>query len=444
MRVRKSKKLGRASAFLAFALVSAIPQPGSAADGAAHARVLASCEPGWPQFRGPRRDGICDERGLLSAWPEAGLKLLWSVTNIARGYSSPVIANGRFFITGDADEELHIFAFDLDGRSLWRATNGLGWKEPYPGARSSVTYSGGRIYHQNAHGRLACYDAATGGEIWASRLLEQFGGKEIMWGLSECVLVNGDNVYATVGGSEALLVALDKSTGQLRWKSQPLLESEGGGAPERASYASPILVEFGGRQLLIGCSLRHLVCLDAQDGKLQWTRPMPTTHSVLALMPVLVGDAVFVTAPHGQGGALFELKSPAEPDGPVGAKELWRTRLDSLQGCVVHLDGKLFGSYYSRGKGWAAVDASNGRVLYERPEFAKGSVLAAEDRLYVLCEDGWMLLLQPGQNHFEVRGRFRLAEAKARDAWAHPVIHQARLYLRYHETLSCYDIKARR
>jgi len=418
--------------------VGVSPQAGVAASAAVQARLVASGEPGWPQFRGPRRDGICDERGLLPAWPDTGLKLLWSVTNIARGYSSPVIANGSLFITGDADQELHIFAFDLEGHSLWRATNGLGWKDPYPGARSSVTYSGGRIYHQNAHGRLACYNAATGGEIWASRLLEPYGGKEIMWGLSECVLINGNNVYATVGGSEALVVALDKSTGRLQWKSPPLLESEGAG------YASPILVEFAGRQLLIGCSSRHLVCLDGQDGKLQWTQPMPTTHSVLALMPVWLGNAVFVTAPHGQGGALFELMSPAAPEGLVGVKELWRTRLDSLQGGVVHLDGKLFGSYYSSNKGWAAVDASNGQVLYEKPEFTKGAVLAAEDRLYVLCEDGWVVLLQPGWDHFEVRGRFRLAEARARDAWAHPVIHQARLYLRYHETLSCFDIKARR
>jgi outer membrane protein assembly factor BamB len=255
-------------------------------------------------------------------------------------------------------------------------------------------------------------------------------------------MVQDNEVYATVGGKDALVVALDKLTGNLRWKTEPLLGSEPGRAPESASYTSPILVEFGGRKLLIGCSLRHLFCLDAKDGKLQWTLPMPTTHSVLALMPVLVGNAVFVTAPHGQGGALFELQPPPAPDGLVGAKELWRTRLDSLQGCAVHLDGKIFGSYYSRGKGWAALDAATGNLLYETLDFAKGSVLAADGRLYVLCEDGWMLLLQPGQTEFQVRGRFRLADAKPRDAWAHPVIHNARLYLRYHETLFCYDIKA--
>jgi hypothetical protein len=124
-------------------------------------------------------------------------------------------------------------------------------------------------------------------------------------------------------------------------------------------------------------------------------------------------------------------------------KELWSTRLDSLQGSVIHLDGRIYGSFYPARKGWAALDANTGAVLYDAPDFTKGAVLAAEGRLYALCEDGWMLLLQPGEKSFEVKGRFRLADARERDAWAHPVIHQGRLYLRYHERLFCYDIKAR-
>jgi hypothetical protein len=407
------------------------------------AQLMASPEPDWPQFRGPRRDGICDERGLVASWPESGPKLLWAATNLGWGYSSPILVRDRLFITGDAGDDLHVFGLDLNGARLWTTTNGASWKDPFPGARSSVTYSAGHLYHENAHGRLACYEAASGREVWQVNLLERFGGKELTWGLSECVLVDGDTVYAVAGGTEALVVALDKKTGKLIWGSEPLRPGGGQSAAEPASYASPIVVRFGDRRLWIGCSLRHLVCLDADTGKLQWTRPMPTTHSVLALTPVLVGNGVFVTAPHGEGGALFELIAPGSQDGLVGARELWRTRLDSLQGCVVHLNGKLFGSYYSKGKGLAALDAANGQVLYDNLQFAKGAVLAAEGRLYVLCEDGWMLLLQPGQSGFEVRGRFRLAEAKARDAWAHPVIHRGRLYLRFHGTLFCYDISAR-
>ena len=414
----------------------------TAADMSPPARLIASTDAEWSQFRGPRRDGVCDERGLLSAWPEGGPKPVWSATNLGRGYSSPVIAGGRLFITGDVGDELHVFAMDLQGDPLWHKTNGASWKGPYPGARATVTYSAGRIYHENAHGRLACFDAETGRELWALRLLDRFAGKNTTWGLSESVLVDDRSVYATAGGREALFVALDKATGGLRWKSRPLFDTEGDGGPESASYASPVLVQFGGRRLLIGCSLRHLVCVDADSGEFQWTRRMPTTHSVLAMMPVLVGDAVFMTGPDGKGGRLLRLLPPARPDEAVGVKEVWSTVLDSLQGGVVLVDGRLYGSFYRGPNGWAALDAKTGEVLYNAPDFAKGSVLAADDRLYALCEDGLMLLLQSGEESFHVQGRFRLVEAKVRDAWAHPVIHQGRLYLRYHETLLCYDIKA--
>ena len=407
------------------------------------ARLVAAAEEGWPQFRGPRRDGMCDERGLLSAWPDGGPKLLWSTTNLGRGYSSPVIASGRLFLTGETGDDLHVFALDLSGHLLWRATNGHSWKAEYPGARASVTYRSGNLYHQNAHGRLACLEAKTGRERWAVDLLDRFGGTNITWGLSECVLVDEQAVYATAGGREALLVALDKATGRVRWKSEPLFDTGGEHGLESSGYASPILVEFAGRRLLIGCSLRHLVCADADTGKIQWVQRLPTAYSVLAMMPVLLGEAVYVSAPHGKGGRLFDLLAPAGPDEVVGVKERWSTRLDSLQGGVVYLDGRIYGSFYPARKGWAAVDASTGAVLYDAPDLTKGAVLAADARLYALCEDGWMLLLQPGEKSFEVKGRFRLVDARARDAWAHPVIHQGRLYLRYHERLQCYDIKAR-
>lgn len=424
----------------ALALVScAAPKPQAEAEPKG-ARLIASPEPGWPQFRGPRRDGICDERGLLGEWPENGPRQLWSAGNLGRGFSSPVISGGRLFITGDVDGELRIFALELTGRPLWEGVNGPAWTGHYPGARASVTYSEGRVYLLSAHGRLACWDAATGRELWAEDLLRRFEGENITWALSEGVVVDDRHVYVTAGGREALFVALDKRTGEVRWRSEPLYDSEGERKLENASYASPILVRFAGRRLLIGCSLRHLVCVDADTGEIQWTERFATSYSVLALMPALVGDAVFVTAPHGKGGRLIQLLPPETPGDKIGRRELWSTPFDALQGCVVALDGRIYGAFYQGRKGWAALDAATGQVLYDAPEFVKGAVLAADNRLYALCEDGWMLLLEPQVERFEVRGRFRLADARARDAWAHPVIHDRRLYLRYHDTLYCFEV----
>jgi outer membrane protein assembly factor BamB len=409
---------------------------------ATETRLVRSPEPDWPQFRGPYRDGISSERGLLSTWPEAGPKPVWSIDGIGRGFSSPVIVNDRIYITGDVGNELHVFTLDLGGKKLWQSANGAAWTGDYPGARASVAYRDGRIYHQNAHGRVVCLDAANGKPVWAVDLLATFHGKNITWALSECLLADDRAVYATAGGSDALMVALDLKTGSVLWKSPPLHDREDN-AVESPSYVSPILVQFGGRRLLIGCSLRNLFCLDAADGKLQWTQRFPTSYSVLAMMPVLVDDAIFMTAPHGKGGHLLRLTAPASASTPVGVEEVWSTRLDTCQGGVVHVNGRLFGSYYGPRKGWAALDGKTGDVLYSAPDLIKGSVVHAEDRLYVLSEDGWMHLLEPAASQFVSKGRFQLADANAkRDAWAHPVIHQGRLYLRYHDKFSAFDIRA--
>lgn len=426
---------------LAWGALAGSLAPGQAR--AATAALVASPEPGWPQFRGPRRDGICDEKGLLPEWPEGGPRLLWSTNGLGRGFSSPVVAEGRLYITGDFGEETRVLAFDLSGTPQWSAVNGAAWLNQYPGARASVAYRGGRVYHQNAHGRVACLDAATGRERWAIDLLERFRGENLTWGLSDCLLVDEQVVYAMAGGRDALLVALDRETGAVRWQSEPLFLAEQKDTPDTAGYASMIHVQYAGRRLLVGCSGRHFFCADAATGRLQWTRPRPTAYAVQAMMPVLVGDAVFISAPHGLPGRLYRLVPPTGPGGLVGVAEGWSTKLDTCQGGVVHVAGRLFGSYYPARQGWVALEAATGEVLFEAPDLTKGAVLYADSRLYALCEDGDMLLLHPADRKFEIKGRFRLTPARVRDAWAHPVILDGRLYLRYHDTLYCHDIRAK-
>ena len=403
---------------------------------AATPTLIPSREPDWPQFRGARPDGISDEKGLLQTWPTEGPKLLWSAKNIGHGFSAPIIAKDRLYITGDVANEHHIFAFDLSGKLLWTATNGAAWKDQFPGARASVTYSDGRIYHENAHGIVSAYDAANGKPIWSVDLLKEYNAENITWGLSECLLVDDRAVYATAGGRDALVVALDKKTGAEIWRSPALQDSRG---VNSASYVSPIFIQFGDRRLIIGCALRNLYCVDAADGEVQWTHPMPTAYSVLAMPPALVGDGIFMTAPHGKGGKLFKLLPPKS--GKIGIEEVWTSQLDTCQGGVIVTAGKIIGSYYPGRKGWAAIDTKTGKVLYEQPDYIKGAPLFADNRIYTLNEDGWMRLLEPTATEFKTHGQFRLAQAKS-DAWAHPVIHNARLYLRYHDQLSCYDVKA--
>lgn len=413
---------------------------------AAAVEMVRSTEPGWPQFRGAGRDGISRETGLLQAWPDAGPRLVWSAKGAGKGFSSPTISGGRLIVTGDFGAECWIVAYDLAGKELWRARNGDAWLNQYQGARAAVTVSDGRVYHQNAHGRVVALEAGTGREAWAVNVLERYKGENITWGLSECLLVDEQAVYVTAGGREALMVALDKRTGAELWRSDPLVDAAGKGEVETAAYTPPILVRFAGRRLVIGHSARYLFCLDADTGRLQWTQRRPTPYFVQAVTPTVVGDGIFMAAPLGAPGKLYRLKAPGAADAggeaKVGVEEAWTSKLDTCHGGVVHVGGRLFGSYYPKRGGWAALDAATGALLYENLEMAKGSALWADGRLYALCEDGWMMLLEPTEKEFAVRGKFRLVTAKDRDAWAHPVIWEGRMYLRYHDTVWCYEVAA--
>ena len=427
--------------------IASPPQVSSRGDGA---KLIASPEQGWPQWRGPRRDGICDETALLPAWPEVGPKLLWKTSNLGQGYSAPIVVAGRLYLTGDREDELHLVALDLQGRKLWESQNGRAWKTPYPGARASCTYSEGRLYHMNAHGRVGCFEAATGQEVWAVDMFERFGGKNITWATSENLLVDGPRVIITPGGSQALMAALDKKTGATVWKTEPLRlgaspspaherATEPVGALDSCSYSSPILFQLGDRRHIVNCSLRHTFGVDADTGQLLWTRPFPTRYSVIAATPVLIGDGLFVTAPENdQGGRLYRIQTQGNK---VQIDTVWTTPLDTCHGGQVFVDGALYGSWYRKGKGWAAVDAQTGVTRFLTEELAQGSVLYADGRLYCLGQDGEMALLKPTAAGFEFAGRFRLTPERKSDVWTHPVIHDGRLYLRVHDTLFCYDIR---
>jgi outer membrane protein assembly factor BamB len=282
-------------------------------------------------------------------------------------------------------------------------------------------------------------------------ILERFGGTNIHWGLSECLLVDGHRVIVTPGGSKGLMAALDKRTGQTVWTSEPLRlgdspspaherVAEPFGEVDGASYASPIIFEQERRRMIVSCSSRHAFGVDAETGRLLWTRPLPTRFQVIATTPVRINDAVFVTAPDGQGGSLYRLRSKGRV---VDVESVWRTELDACQGGAVYWNGALYGAMYRRKETWVSLDARTGAVQYRLEGLDKGAVLYADQRLYCVSEDGEIALLNLEAEGFEQMGRFQFVAGRKNDVWAHPVIANGRLYLRYNETLHCYDVKAR-
>lgn len=389
--------------------------------------LVRSTTPGWPQWRGPRRNGVSDESGLLGAWPADGPKLLWTSQDIGRGYSSPIVVNDLVYVTGDVGDDLIITALTTSGELRWRTKNGASWKQPYPGARSACACDGNRLYHMNSHGRLACLDAGDGRELWAVDVLDRFAAENTTWGLSESLLVHGDLVFATPCGGKGLVVALDKRTGETVWASPPI-------AGEQACYASPILVRCGDRMLLANSAAKHVFAVDAETGGLCWKIPQDDPKNTISTTPVLAGGRLIISNISREYGAVFAI-----PFNASRADKGWIRQLGISHGNAICVGDAVFGaSVRGESVGWVEINPLSGanRVRSAAPP---GSLIHADARFYCLTERGTMLLQQRAADGFETVGSFQLAEAK--DAWAHPVICDGRLYLRFAHTLSCRDIR---
>ena len=394
--------------------------------------LITSAEPDWPQWRGPRRDGISDEKDLLPTWPKSGPRLVWKIGNLGHGWSSPIIVRGRLYITGDMGDDLVISAFSLEGKSLWQTKNGRAWTGPKPGARACCAFSDGKLYHMNAHGLVACLDAATGKAQWSCDLRQRFQAPEITWGFSECLLVDGPRLFVTPGGGKALMAALDKQNGRTIWVIAPL-------GDDRATYSAPVLFRHAGRRILANCSSGHGFGVDADRGKLLWTVPLHGPHDANVAAPIY-HDGRILYMPAYANGTCYRLR-PAET-GPKPEKE-WSTILKTHTAALLLVDGRLYGGDYQKRKSWLCLDWDSGQIRYEFPGLTTGSAVYADGRLYALGTDGRVALLKPTSEKFEIDGQFQVVAEKIDDAWSHPVLLHGRLYLRYHDALWCYDVRAK-
>jgi outer membrane protein assembly factor BamB len=426
--------------------------------------VLAS---DWPQWQGPDRNNVSKERGLLQEWKKEGPPLAWKVKDLGGGYSAPSIAAGRIFgMSYRGNEEVVWALSETDGKPLWSARLGATVSQRMPqgieGPGCTPTVDGEMLHVLGMGGDLACLQVKDGKIVWQHSLTQEFGGRVPMWSYRESPLVDGDKVICTPGGQDAILVALDKTTGKTIWKSK-LPEStdekstgrgRGGFGPGRgggggAAYSSAIAIDFNGQRQYVQLTSRTLVGIAASDGKLLWRYDRPANGmGINCSTPIHHDGHVFAASAYGTGGGLAKLSE----DGNKGVKveEIYSTkRMKSHHGGMIVIDGCLYGANGgNEGGHLICLDFKTGNVLWDERDkgdegVQKGSVTLADGRLYYRTEDGTMLLIEPSSKKYTERGRFDPPDRSKQPAWTYPVIANGKLYLRDQDVLLCYDVKAK-
>jgi len=405
--------------------------------------VIAACpfvnaqdnadQPFWPEFRGPKRDGISPEKGLLKKWPEGGPRLIWKYSDCGRGYSGVSLAEGKIFTAGDFDDEERLITLDLDGKLLWTAPNGKSWRGASPGSRTTPTYDDGILYHMGPHGRLAAFQAKDGKEIWAVDLKKRFDADFGVWALSENVIVEDDKVLCMPGGGKAIVVALDKKNGETVWTTT--------GLDEKAAYCSPVVVTQKGIKQLLTMTSRSVLSVDVASGKLLWRYPYRMRFSQHATTPVYHEGHVFVACGHSTGGTLLKIN-----DSQDGVTKVWyRQEFDNCHGGLLLLGDRMYGcGCRLGGKGFYCVDYLTGKMIDTDDTVGKVGITYADGTIYAINHKGRMYLMEVTDDGMEVVSHFDLpGKRKVNIHLAHPVICGGRMYLRFENHLHVYDVRAK-
>ena len=398
----------------------------------------------WPQWRGPERDGISKETGLLSEWPEEGPALVWKKTGLGGGDSTPSIAAGRIYgMSNRGDDEVVWALSEKDGREIWASRIGPAYDQRYnqsnEGPGSTPTVDGDHLYLVGMAGNIACLRAEDGKVLWQRSMTQDFGGSVPPWSYRESPLIDGDRVICTPGGSKATIVALDKKTGKNVWTRHiPDGRSPGAG------YSSPIAIDFDGRRQYVQFTADAVVGVAAEDGKLLWSYENPSNkHGINCSTPLFHDGWVFAASAYGNGGGAVTLSSGAE--GAITAEEVYFTnRMRNHHGGMIILDGALYGANGGNSGGFlACIDFRTGEQHWRDRNAPKGSITYADGRIYLRGEDGTLILVEPNSERFIERGRFSQPDRSDSPAWAYPVIANGKLYIRDHDLLLCYDVTAK-
>ncbi len=432
----------------------------------------------WPQWLGPRRDGVWREQGLVDRFPPGGPKVLWRAP-VAEGYSGPAVASGRVYLTdwvvggGGKPGKTPFFRGALPGKErvlcLDEKTGKELWKHAYDctyavsyaaGPRTTPVVAGGKVYTLGTMGDLVCLDADKGTLLWKHNFPKEYGADVPMWGYSAHPLLDGDRLICLVGGQGSVVVAFHKDTGKEIWHA--LSASETG-------YAPPMLCELAGKRHLLIWHPESVNALDPETGKVRWSVPFGRGKGARVMLkaalsiptPRLDGNRLFLTAFY-DGPLMLQLA----PDGS-SARVLWRGNgrgempdqtdgLHSIMSTPVIKDGYIYGvcSYGelrclkadTGQRVWATHKATTGKSV----RWGNAFLVEHEGRFILFNEQGDLILARLSPKGYEEISRANILEptnrlagpAGRRVIWSHPAFANRCVFARSDREIVCVSLAA--
>jgi outer membrane protein assembly factor BamB len=387
----------------------------------------------WPQFRGPNRDGVSKETGLLKEWPKGGPTKLWTAKSLGIGFGTPCVADGKIFGLGTRDGKDIVWALkESDGTELWatpidepRDTN------QNNGPSGTPTVADGKVYAISSKGKLVVLDAKDGKPGWQADLVKDFKGGVPSWGYTESPLIDGDKVICTPGGKNTL-VALNKTNGEVVWRAS-VPDNDG------AQYSSALAVEIAGQRQYIQFVRKGVVSVGASDGEFLWRYNGPANGTANCSMPLVSDGIVFAASNYGKGGGAVRVTK----DSKYEAKEIYFDKaMQNHHGGMVLVDGYIYGT---GANSLRCINFKTGKLAWEDQTPGKGSITYADGHLYCRREGGkgTVYLVEANPKEYVEKGRFDQPERSKMSAWAYPVVANGKLYIRDQEIMLCYDVKSK-
>lgn len=404
----------------------------------------------WPQWRGPGRDGLWREIGIIEKFAGEQIPVKWRV-QISNGYSGPTVADGRVYVTDrvrQPEQIERVLCFDaMTGKEIWTHAYAAEYRRVgHPdGPRACVTIDEGRAYSLGTMGHLFCLDAEKGKVIWSKDLKAEYDLRIPRWGISAAPVIEKDLVIVHVGGSDnACVIAFDKKSGEERWMA----------LGDEASYSAPIVIDQAGKRVVVVWTAERIVGLDAASGQEYWSRPAKAKLGQAVATPVVQDDLLFISG-FFDGSLLLKLAK----DKPA-VTEVWRrggqneNKTDALHCCISTpiLDGEHIYGVCSYGQ-LRCLEIGTGNRVWESleagPKERWGTIhfVRQKDKVWMFNERGELIISKLSPKGFEEVSRAKLIkptegqlDRRGGVCWSHPAFAYKHVYIRNDEELVCADL----